>query len=418
VIAKANATITANNASKLFGNTLTFAGTEFTSNGLFSGDSVTSVTLTSPGAVASAVVGTYAITASNAVGTGLGNYNIKYVPGTLAVTLSPSSGASIYVLDATAAGALTMTGGAAINVGGDVEVDSSSSSAIKASGSASVTAAAVLVVGGVSTSGGASVTKTGTPSSTGDPLAGLGVPAYSGTPISEVLNGSVSATITQGVYSQITVWGNAKLTMNPGTYVIEGGGFTVSNSASVSGTGGVMIYNTQNSKGTFGAITMSGNATVNLAPLSSGNYAGILIFQDRNNTQPLTISASATAGMEGTIYASAAQIVESGSAQIGSTSNPVSIVVDTMSLSGSAVIESGKSAAPAVTTAGLPIAPLNAATGAGTVPAPVKGRAVISRAPARFALSPTFQRPSRSLVTTGVKTVSSAASLKAGISVL
>src|SRR5262249_7588282 len=40
-------TITANNASKTFGRTLTFAGTEFTASGLVNGDSVSSVTLTS-----------------------------------------------------------------------------------------------------------------------------------------------------------------------------------------------------------------------------------------------------------------------------------------------------------------------------------------------------------------------------------
>ena len=94
------------------------------------------------------------------MGTGLGNYSIKYVPGTLTVTLIPSSGASIYVLDPSANGALTMAGNATINVGGDVVVDSKSSSAINASGNAQVTAAAVLVVGGVSRSGNASVTKT------------------------------------------------------------------------------------------------------------------------------------------------------------------------------------------------------------------------------------------------------------------
>ena len=35
------------------------------------------------------------------------------------------------------------------------------------------------------------------------------------------------ATIGPGVYSQITVSGNASLTLNPGIYVIAGGGFTL-----------------------------------------------------------------------------------------------------------------------------------------------------------------------------------------------
>jgi hypothetical protein len=47
------------------------------------------VTLTSDGAAASAAVGTYDITPSAATGTGLGNYNIGYVKGTLTVNPVP-----------------------------------------------------------------------------------------------------------------------------------------------------------------------------------------------------------------------------------------------------------------------------------------------------------------------------------------
>ena len=42
-------TITANNASKTYGQTATFAATAFTTSGLVNGDTVSSVTETSPG---------------------------------------------------------------------------------------------------------------------------------------------------------------------------------------------------------------------------------------------------------------------------------------------------------------------------------------------------------------------------------
>ena len=45
-------TITANNASKTYGQTATFAGTAFTASGLVNGDTVGSVTETSTGAAA------------------------------------------------------------------------------------------------------------------------------------------------------------------------------------------------------------------------------------------------------------------------------------------------------------------------------------------------------------------------------
>ena len=50
----ATLTITANSTSKTYGQTVTFAGTEFSETGLVNGDTVTSVTLTSAGAAAPA----------------------------------------------------------------------------------------------------------------------------------------------------------------------------------------------------------------------------------------------------------------------------------------------------------------------------------------------------------------------------
>ena len=81
-------TITASARTKIYGDAVTFAGTEFTSVGLTNGDAVTSVTLTSTGAAATATVAgsTYPIVATAAVGSGLSNYNISYVNGALTVT--------------------------------------------------------------------------------------------------------------------------------------------------------------------------------------------------------------------------------------------------------------------------------------------------------------------------------------------
>jgi hypothetical protein len=80
-------TVTANNQSKTYGQSLTFAGTEFTTSGLLNSDAVNSVTLSSSGAAANAaVLGLpYTIVPSAAVGTGLANYTITYANGTLTV---------------------------------------------------------------------------------------------------------------------------------------------------------------------------------------------------------------------------------------------------------------------------------------------------------------------------------------------
>ena len=85
--------ITANNRSKTYGDTVTFAGTEFTTvmGQLVNGDTVTSVTLTSAGAAATATTAgsPYAITPSAAMGTGLGNYAISYHNAPVGFTVNP-----------------------------------------------------------------------------------------------------------------------------------------------------------------------------------------------------------------------------------------------------------------------------------------------------------------------------------------
>ena len=80
--------INANNASKTYGDLLTFNGTAFTPVGLKAGDIISGVTLTSAGAVATANAGTYAITPSAAVFSvgNASNYIITYVDGVLTVT--------------------------------------------------------------------------------------------------------------------------------------------------------------------------------------------------------------------------------------------------------------------------------------------------------------------------------------------
>lgn len=88
-IDKSALTITASNANKILGSTLVLNGsTGFTASGLAQGEVVDSVTLESAGTPSSAMVGSYAIQASNAaggIGFDAGNYDIRYVDGSLSV---------------------------------------------------------------------------------------------------------------------------------------------------------------------------------------------------------------------------------------------------------------------------------------------------------------------------------------------
>ena len=116
--------ITANSLNKTYGAWATFAGTEFTADGLVNDDTVTSVTLTSTGAGVTATVDNspYSVVPSAAVGTGLSNYSITYVDGSLtvdprALTITAGSLSKIYRAAATFIGTEFTTDGL---VNGDI----------------------------------------------------------------------------------------------------------------------------------------------------------------------------------------------------------------------------------------------------------------------------------------------------------
>ncbi|WP_369943478.1 MBG domain-containing protein [Xanthomonas medicagonis] len=82
-ITPASLRVTATDATKTYGTTANLGG--YSVSGLIGGDAVSGVALGSAGAGAGAAVGNYAITASGATGTGLSNYVIDYVDGSLRV---------------------------------------------------------------------------------------------------------------------------------------------------------------------------------------------------------------------------------------------------------------------------------------------------------------------------------------------
>jgi hypothetical protein len=323
-IASAPLTIAAVDAVKIFGTPNPAFAVTYT--GFVGGEDAGSLggtlTFTTPATISSPV-GVYPVTPGGLNST---NYAIDFVPGTLTVAVVNGSA---YVLNRTVSGALFLSGNAVLNAAGDVVVDSSSASAVKATGTSQVTAAQVLVVGGVSTSGSASVTKTGTPGDVGDPLAGLVAPTGGGSGVSVKLSGQSSQTIDPGVYREIKVSSDASLTLNPGVYFIDGGGISVTGNGSLQGDG-VTIYNA-GSGTTFGGIALTGKGSVHLSAPTSGPYAGIAIFQARDNNRAMSISGNGMAGITGTIYAPAALLSMSGN---GAVQTQVTYVVDRLQVSG------------------------------------------------------------------------------------
>ncbi len=266
----------------------------------------------------------------------LGNGNFNASSTNVTVTIVTS----IWALDKNATNALYVTDQTIINIPGLVMVDSKASPALNAANSAKITAGSIQVVGTDQQASGTKLTPKPTTGVTyaSDPMASLAAVTGGTSQGSIKLTGSTTKTINPGIYSSISVTDTATLILNPGVYVISGGGLSISKSGTVKGTG-VMIYNAgsnyPNGGGTFGSITLSNSAVLNLTPASTGTYAGIAIFQSRDNGLGLTFGDQSSTNLNGgLLYASAAAMTVNTNAAV--QHGP--IVVDTLILHGNAAV--------------------------------------------------------------------------------
>jgi len=243
-------------------------------------------------------------------------------------------GASVIVLNRHDCKALNISGSGLLQVRlGNVHVNSDCATAIDMSGSADlITQTPTTYVGGYKLSGGAAISPAPVRGSVlPDPLASLPVPAACNScPSSKEWSISKgSATLSPGCFmGGIKVSGGSSVTFQPGVYCIGDKGLDVSGSSSLTGSG-VTFYLAD------GGFKFSGGTDYALTPPSSGDYAGILFFQARNNSSKNDISGGTDfSGINGVIYLPAAELKATG----GSTMR-AALVVDTLDMSGGANLD-------------------------------------------------------------------------------
>ncbi len=281
-----------------------------------------------------------------------------------------TSTACIVALSPTASPAITISGGStsvtANNCG--VDVASSSSNAINVSGGATLTASSVDVVGGAKTSGGSTITPAVTTvPSVANPYSGVAAPTGFSTTCDALHTNytvpSGGATISQGTYCGGINNAGRNLTMNAGTYILLGGGFTSSGSSAVTTGSGVFLYNTCTSGLCAGTTTgyqpfvLSGGGSMTLTAATSGAYAGILLLQDpkikSGGSGQETISGGSTTCFTGVIDVPASDLVYSGGSSAGGCDT--ALVANTMTFSGGSSLgsSSGSGSGPSAPTAVL-----------------------------------------------------------------
>lgn len=173
-----------------------------------------------------------------------------------------------------------------------------------------------------------------------------------------------TVTLTPGVY-----WGgwnftgqNVTVRLEPGIYIIAGGGVSIKGTAEVDSTpaviGGdpnpttdparVLIFSTDNTtdpacsssteaRCVQGKIEMAGQSSLRLWGLDSGPWKGLLMWQDRrgsNPDAPISLTGSGTLNLAGTIYAPLADVKITGNGDAVGTRLAVQIISLTWDVGG------------------------------------------------------------------------------------
>ncbi len=215
-----------------------------------------------------------------------------------AETLS-SSVSGCLLLTGNSGTTLSMQNGASVNESG---------CATQTNGSVSITGGANLTTGGLSAAG--SITISNGASITGTYKANAGTvtdPYASDTATQNALTAAASAsgsainyggasvvTISPGSYSSMTLSNGAKLTLNPGLYLIHGQ-INLSGGATLTGTGVTLVFTDQMSVSNGVVVTLS-------APLAgaAAGVPGVAILS--SSSQDIALNGGASFNMTGVLY--------------------------------------------------------------------------------------------------------------------
>jgi hypothetical protein len=219
------------------------------------------------------------------------------------------------------------TGNTTVNMSTcDLYNNSTDASSTELNGSSILDVRNMYLAGGYAVSGSAQLNMGGTAATyvtpAPDPYAGMAIPSYSGcNQTNYSLGPNTTATIAPGVYcGGMNIQGN--LTLQPGTYIIEGGNFTVNAQAAITGTG-VTIILTSSSGTNYGTVTINGGATVSLTAPAAGAAAGvpgIALWIDRN--APLAtdyLNGGSNQNINGVIYMPSQQVTFNGGSSQATT---------------------------------------------------------------------------------------------------
>jgi hypothetical protein len=242
--------------------------------------------------------------------------------------------ACLLALDPTANRAITVTGSAEVTFAGcDVATNSNADDAFYMhNATVRMTTGCVHSVGGATISNPHNLTMTdcSIPNTEApviaDPYADLIAPAApNNCPKNAVLNVDGATVYCDG----LTL--NQDTHFAPGVYIISGGEFSVNGNRNITGTGVTFIL-------TNGAkLGLNGTATINMSAPTSGPFAGVLFFGDRQHVGAKhTINGNASSRLNGAVYLPTGDLDYSGN--YGGINNCTQIVARRITFIGNSTL--------------------------------------------------------------------------------
>jgi hypothetical protein len=230
-------------------------------------------------------------------------------------------------------GAVTFTGSTdTILVGCNVHSNSIAADSVEVIGSADVQTACLSASGAVVVSASLALTECVAPYEHADvvpdPYRDVEEPTGTGCKSGPKNNPKDKITMSPGCFNSLDLKGTVSL--DPGVYVVKGD-VQINSSATVTGTG-VTIY----FEGT-GAATFNGGATIQLSAPTTGAYAGMLLFGDRDaGGVTHRINGNSNSFFNGAIYAAASDVSMLGGGQVAGGCSQ--IVAQTITFSGNSQV--------------------------------------------------------------------------------
>jgi len=220
--------------------------------------------------------------------------------------------ACILALDTWANDAVIFIGNPTATFNGCVVMSNSlADDSITIAGSADVTAPCIVSAGGTAVSADLTLTSCSAPMEempqAQDPFEDLPEPSQSG-PCASVPGGNphTPKTLNPGVFcGGLNLSG--QFTLNPGVYVIDGGEFRINAGANVTGHG-VMFFLTNGA-----TVHFNGNAEIDLTAPTTGTYAGVLMFGDRDQGNAENVfNGTAASNFTGALYFPTQEVTHNG----------------------------------------------------------------------------------------------------------